>query len=227
MPTAPAAVAANTDSATPQAQIDQAELANYERKLEEVLKRLEQAKAELAQAQAEQQAKRDQAAEPEASAFLPPPDRIEPFSQVFGFGDQELVAHFWTWAQKWEFTDKHAVNTQKPGGAILESRYRLAGDFRITCKGRLSKSWTNSRRSVFEVCGQQIGLATWRPVGIDLTVKREGDRLIYWFSGKEPVEIKLSEDQAGPTMVRLVVYGRHATVEQLDLVADSAERIVE
>ena len=160
-------------------------------------------------------------------AYVPPPNHIEPFEKGFGFGNPEEVAHFWNWVQKWEFTEEQAANKEKPGGAILESSYKLSGDFQITLKGKLSQSWTNSRRSNLEVCGQTIVLASWRPVGINLTVRRKGNQLTYRFVGQDPVVVELTEEQAGPTPVRLTVYGRHATIDQFDLAADSADRIVE
>lgn len=164
---------------------------------------------------------------PAVPSYVPPPDHLEPFEMSFGFGNPDEVAHFWKWAQKWQFTAEQATNTEKPGGAVLASRYKLAGDFQVILKGRLSQSWTNSKRSQFEVCGQAIGLATWRPVGIDLTVKRVGNQLTYTFAGQEPVVIELSEDQAGPAQVKLVVYGRYAYIRQFDLIAESADRILE
>lgn len=160
-------------------------------------------------------------------ASFPPPDHIEPFEESFGFGNPDEVAHFWNWAQRWEFTEEQAVNKEKPGGAILESTYKLSGDFQIQLRGKLSQSWTNSRRSHLEVCGQTIGLATWRPAEINLSIKREGNRLTYRFIGQDPVVVELSGDQAGPTRVKLAVYGRHATIYQFDLNADSADRIME
>ncbi len=160
-------------------------------------------------------------------ATFPPPDHIEPFEKSFGFGNPDEVAHFWNWAQRWEFTEEQAANKEKPGGAILESNYKLSGDFQIKLNGKLSQSWTNSRKSHLAVCGHSIGLASWRPTGINLTVRREGNQLTYRFIGQEPVVVELSDDQAGPTRVKLAVYGRHATVYQFDLAADSADRIME
>ena len=200
-------------------QVGQTSLAEAERKLEEAQRLLEQAKTDL------QQAKEGQVIEPEVPAYVPPPDHLEPLDMSFGFGNHDEVAHFWDWTQKWEFTDEQATNKEKPGGAALASNYKLAGDFQITLKGKLSQSWTNSRRSYFEVCGQAIGLASWRSVGIDLAVKREGNQLTYTLAGQDPVVVELSEDQIGPTQAKLVVYGRHATIRQFDLTAESASRI--
>jgi len=201
-------------------QASHADLAEAERKLEEAQRLLEQARTEL------EQAKERRVVEREVSAYVPPSDHIEPLDVSFGFGNPDEVAHFWTWTQKWAFTDEHATNKQKAGGAILASTYKLAGDFQITIKGKLSQSWTNSRRTHFAVCGQTIGLASWRPVGIDLTVEREGNQLTYRLADKDPVVVELSEEQAGPTEVKLVVYGRHAFIHQLDMVAESASRVV-
>ncbi len=204
-----------------QEQTGQVDLAEAERKLEEAQRLLEQAKADLAQA------KEDQVVVPVVPVFVPPPDHLEPFKMSFGFGNPDEVAHFWTWTQKWEFTDQHATNKEKPGGAVLASRYKLDGDFQITLKGKLTQSWTNSQRSIFEVCGHAIGLASWRPVGIDLAIMRVGNQLTYTLAGQDPVVVELSEDQIGPTQARLVVYGRYVTIHQLDIIADSADRILE
>lgn len=195
-------------------QAGQTDVAEAERKLEEAQRLLEEAKAELEQAKEEQ-------------PYIPPPDHIEPFAKSFGFGNPDETAYFWSWAQKWEFTDAHAVSKQKPGGAVLASRYKLAGDFEIIVKGKLTQSWTNSKRSFFEVCGQQIGLANWRSTGIDLSIKRAGNQLTYTLGTKEPITVELTEEQAGPTQARLVAYGRFATIREFSLTADSADRIVE
>ena len=207
------------DSGTEQ-KADQTDLAEAERKLEEAQRLLEQAKTEL------EQAKTGQAAEPEVPAYVPPPDHLEPFDISFGFGNHDEVAHFWNWTQNWEFTDEQATNKEKPGGAVLESTYKLAGDFQITLKGKLSQSWTNSKRSTFEVCGQSIGLAKWRPVGLDLSVEREGNQLTYTLAGQAPVVVELSEEQTGSTQAKLLVYGRHVFIKQFNLAAESASRIV-
>lgn len=208
------------DSGTEQNADGQTDLAEAERKLEEAQRLVEQAKAEL------EQAKNGQAVESEVPAYVPPPDHLEPFEISFGFGNPDEVDHFWNWAQKWEFTDAHAVSKQKPGGAVLESSYQLAGNFEITVKGRLTQSWSNSKRSYFAICGQTIGLANWKATRIELSVKREGNQLTYTHNGKAPVMVELTEEQAGPTQPKLVAYGRFVTIHQFSLSADSADRIV-
>lgn len=210
----------------------QIELSEAERKLEEAQQLLDQAKSQLDQAKAERSEQSEPAGpveviDPVPLPYAPPPDHIEPFDMSFGFGNPEEVTHFWKWVQKWDFTDDRAVNKQKPGGAILASRYRLVGDFQITVKGRLTQSWSNSKKSFFEICGQKIGLANWKATRIELSIKREGSQLTYIHNGKDPVVLELNEEQAGPAQARLVAYGRYATINQFTLVADSADRITE
>lgn len=197
------------------------EIEETTRKLEEAQRKLDAATQKLAE-----QEKANQSLANKPAQFVPPPDHLEPLDLSFGFGNPDEVAHFWNWTQVWEFTAEQATNKQKPGGAALVSTYKLVGDFQITLKGKLTQSWTNSKRSTFEVCGQAIGLAKWRSVGIDLTVKREGNQLTYTLGKADPVVVELSEDQAGPTDVKLVVYGRFVFIRQFDLVAESATRSV-
>ena len=205
----------------------QPDVSEAEKKLEEAQRLLDQAKTELEQAKAPE-AQTAKVNEPVPPSFVPPPDHLEPFNKVFGFGDQNEVAHFWNWNHQWSFTDQQARNAKWNNYTFIASTYRLNGDFKLHIQGMMSKSYSNAKRPHLHVSGHQIKLFNnpWKHQ-LDMLVTRQGQQLTYVINGAEPVTIQLTEDQMGSSEVLLRFHNRHTTINRFELKAESADRQVE
>lgn len=165
---------------------------------------------------------------PSPAVFQAPPDHLEPFEKTFGFGDMDEVKHFWRWNQEWDFKPTHARNHKWNNHTFIESTYALVGDFEVTIKGMMGKSYTNSKKPHLLISGREIQvLPNWRKHNLDMTVIRVGTFLTWTINNGEPVVMELTDEQAGPTTVYLRFHNRHTTLREVTLKAESADRKVE
>lgn len=167
------------------------------------------------------------ATDPPGEPYIPPADHLEPFAVSFGFGNPDKVAHFWGWSPPtWTFTEEHARNNRWNNYTALFLRYELVGDFEVTLSGRMSRSYTNSKRPHLHIAGQQIRLNDrTRAQGLEVSVRRVGQALVYSINGSEPTTVDLDSDQAGPTPLRIRWHNRHMTLNRITIKADAADRI--